>query len=511
MKRPSDGSKDWDSLRAKVIGLGKQSVQKSYYPELQERLGELERFRALLDQSNDGILLVGVPSGRLVDMNERVCELLGCSRHEVLGLSFTDLVPEFVSEEMGRILSGEEAIGQARTTITTEFQGGDGVVIPVEMTVRLVDLEEGSYAVVVARDIQERRQMEGALRFTQFSVDRAAISVFWMGPDARFLYVNDAACAALGYSRDELSSMRVQDIDPDFPEAGWASHWAEIKRKGSFTVESHHRRKDGTVFPVEITVNYLEYEGKEYNCAFARDITERKRAAEEQANLEGQLRHSQKMEAIGLLAGGVAHDFNNLLTVILGNVEFLKRDLSGAAAGREELDRIEWAGLRGASLTRQLLALSRRQVVKSEILDLNIVLSEMEDLIGRLIGEGYGLTVFRRPGLGRIRADAGQIEQVVMNLVINARDAMPGGGKLTIETETVELDEDYASRHAGVEAGSYVMLAVTDTGCGMDGPTQERIFEPFFTTKGPWAREWVGAVDGVRDCAAGERGYSGVQ
>jgi signal transduction histidine kinase len=198
---------------------------------------------------------------------------------------------------------------------------------------------------------------------------------------------------------------------------------------------------------------------------------------------EDQLRQAQKLEAIARLAGGIAHDFNNLLTIVIGQSDLLLEELPESATGRAELQQIKRAGERAASLTHQLLAFSRQQVLEPKLLDLNEVLRGVEPMIGRLVGEDVDITLDLHSGLGTVRADHGQLEQVVMNLVVNARDALPEGGKLTVETADVVLDEHYCDQHPGVAPGPYVMLAVSDNGLGMDEATQSRIFEPFFTTK----------------------------
>ena len=214
-----------------------------------------------------------------------------------------------------------------------------------------------------------------------------------------------------------------------------------------------------------------------------RDITERKRGEAEREKLEEQLRMSQKMEAIGSLAGGVAHDFNNLLSVILSYTGFAMEGVRDGDPLKDDLLEVKKAGERAAALTRQLLAFSRKQVLQPVALSLNQSAIGVEKMLQRILGEDIDLVQTLAPDLGLTLADPGQIEQVLMNLVVNARDAMPEGGKLTIETSNVEIDEEYAARHVAVKPGSYVQLAVSDTGCGMDEQTRTHIFEPFFTTK----------------------------
>jgi signal transduction histidine kinase/ActR/RegA family two-component response regulator len=214
-------------------------------------------------------------------------------------------------------------------------------------------------------------------------------------------------------------------------------------------------------------------------------LLESRRAYDELAETQGQLEQIQKMDAIGRLAGGVAHDFNNLLTVILGRTEILLEPLPPEDPMRRGIELIRRTAGRAAELTRQLLAFSRKQVLEPVVLDLNTVATEMKDMLGRLIGEDIALLTTPSPGLGRVKADRGQIEQVLMNLAVNARDAMPQGGRLILETAEVELDEEYARRHVGARPGPHVMLAVSDTGTGIPREIRSQIFEPFFTTKEP--------------------------
>jgi nitrogen-specific signal transduction histidine kinase/CheY-like chemotaxis protein len=236
------------------------------------------------------------------------------------------------------------------------------------------------------------------------------------------------------------------------------------------------RRKDGTKVYADICTANLVIDGRRCNAGFFTDITERKR-------MEEQLRQAQRMEAIGRLAGGVAHDFNNILTVIAGYCELLLADLPAGSDLRPDVEEVAKAADRAGALTRQLLTISRDQVVQAEVLDLNAVIVNVEQMLRRLIGEDVQLETALAPELEEVRVDPGQVEQVLLNLAANARDAMPRGGKLTIETASVELDDSYAQSHNGVQPGCYVLLAVSDTGTGIDGSVLPHIFEPFFTTK----------------------------
>ena len=290
----------------------------------------------------------------------------------------------------------------------------------------------------------------------------------------RFLEVNEVAIEHYGYSRDEFLGMRITDIRPpqDVPlvEDAVAVPKDGLRHFGTWT----HRTKDGRLITVDVAAHDLDFQGRRGRLVVANDISEQK-------ELEAQLQQSQKMDAIGRLAGGVAHDFNNLLGVIIGYGERLLRRLPSPE--RREIGEVLKAAEHAASLTRQLLAFSRRQVLKPRVLDLNAIVGEMDAMLRRIIGEDIDLVTVLQDGLGHVKADPGQIQQVVMNLAVNARDAMPKGGRLTIETGNTELDESYSSAHLAVRPGRYVMLAVTDTGTGMDAATQARIFEPFFTTK----------------------------
>jgi len=291
----------------------------------------------------------------------------------------------------------------------------------------------------------------------------------------QFLQVNEAAERLYGYTAEEFAKLSILDIQPEGDRASFSDHLRRIEA-GRHQEHRKHRKKDGKVFDVEIVAHSLDYAGRRVRLVVAQDLSERHL-------LEEQLRQAQKMEAVGRLAGGVAHDFNNLLMVIKGHTELLLGLLPATEHVTRKIEQIDRAADRATSLTRQLLAFSRMQVLQPKVMSLNSVVEDMGKLLPRLIGEDVELVIRTAPDLGAIRADASQMEQMIMNLAVNSRDAMPSGGKLVIETSNVDLDQMYTAAHPVVRAGRYVLLAVSDNGTGMDEETQTHIFEPFFTTK----------------------------
>jgi two-component system cell cycle sensor histidine kinase/response regulator CckA len=337
-----------------------------------------------------------------------------------------------------------------------------------------------------AQDVTERKQAEEKIRQAEEKYrsifENAVEGIFQSTPDGRFISVNPAMVRILGYeSAEELMAHRTDIGTQHYVDANSRMELEQMLAEQGIVMgyECEVYRKDlSKIWTVENiraihdeSGAVLHYEGS------IEDITERKTLAE-------QLRQSQKLEAIGMLAGGIAHDFNNLLTAITGYSDLTLWRLREEDPLHRNISEVKKAAERAAALTRQLLAFSRKQVLQPKTLDLNGVVSDLEKMLRRLIGEDVELRTVLEPELGSVRADPGQIEQVLMNLAVNARDAMPHGGKLTIETENVYLDDEYVSRHIAVHPGSYVMLAVSDTGTGMDEQTRARIFEPFFTTKG---------------------------
>jgi PAS domain S-box-containing protein len=542
--------------------------------------GRLQLFRSLFDRTEDMIQVVDHETGRFIDVNETACRVHGYTREEYLSLRVPDIAPNAQQWTVTR-----DARQAGPSLFETVHRRKDGSLFPVEISIAYVELDR-KYVLGVVRDISERKRAEESLALFRTLVDRTADAMEVVDYETgRFLDVNEAACRVHGYTRDEYLQLTVGDLDPTM--APWEERREDGRSQPPF-YEAVHRRKDGSEFPVEMSVGYVTLD-RQYILAVIRDISERKRAEralteslglleavvegasdavyvkdldgryllinragaayiggsvadvvgrtddelfepesareirardlrvmragrpgtfEEPVtvtssggtrtylstknvyrdadgevigligisrdmtdfkHLEEQLRQSQKMEAVGRLAGGIAHDFNNLLTVMNGHAALVFADLDADDHHRESLVEILRAGERAAGLTRQLLAFSRKQLLEPRVLSLNTVLHDLGRMLERLIGEDIHLTLDLDPSLALTRVDPGQFEQAIVNLVVNARDAMPTGGRLTIATRN--------DRESGV------LVEVRDTGHGMDTGTAENIFEPFFTTK----------------------------
>ncbi len=456
--------------------------------EAEEALRKAERkYRLIFEEALVGIYQ-STPDGRLLSANAAMTRMYGLNTPEEFVAYITDVESQIYVDpsrrtEYKRLMAEQGGVRNFEVQVyrkngTKMWLSVNGrAVCEGETIVRY----EGS-----AEDITERKDLEDQLRLAQDQYreifDNAIVGVFQSTPEGRYLTVNPAMAKMLGYGSPQELIGSITDIgrqvyvDPDYRNV----LKERAKKTGMVTnLECHVYRKDGSKawFSVNLRAIFqdgqiIRYEGTN------EDITQRKL-------LEDQLRQSQKMEAVGLLAGGIAHDFNNALGVITGYSDLLQSNLSRQSPLHRYAEEIAKAGRRAAALTRQLLAFSRKQVIQPVVLDLNSATRELERMLRRLIGEHIEIAFQRDSALGLVKMDPGQVEQVLMNLCVNARDAMPDGGKLCIQTANVELDETYAKQTGFVLPGSYVMLCVSDTGCGIEQETQRRIFEPFFTTKEP--------------------------
>lgn len=315
------------------------------------------------------------------------------------------------------------------------------------------------------------------------SILQTAMDGIWLTDiNGRFIEVNETYCQMSGYSMWELLSMSISDVVSDESARDMAAHLQRVMELGQDRFKSRHRRKDGTEYSVGVSVQYRPTDGGQL-VAFIQDLTDLIRSEEEKQKLEAQLQQLQKMESVGRLAGGVAHDFNNMLTAMLGHAELGRMRLDPSHPVYTDLEEISKAAERSADLTRQLLAFARKQTIAPKVLDLNVIVTEMLKMLQRLIGEDIRLTWQPAPNLWKVRIDPSQIDQILVNLCVNARDAIRGTGRITISTANTTIDSGYCATNVEASPGEYVCLTISDSGCGMDKETQSRIFEPFYTTK----------------------------
>ena len=445
------------------------------------RQGE-ERFRALIEHGADAVALVA-PDGTLLFASHSIERLLGFTPAELVGHpGFERVHPDDLLRVHAAL---RDIIANPGTPAGLELRWRhkdgswryiDGVAVD-----RLAEPAVGAI-VVNFRDVSERRTAEAALRDSEERyrtlVEGVRDIIFALSPEGTISSLNPAFETITGWRREAWVGQPFERLvhPEDLPLAlellGRVVR-GELRPASQFRVRT--AKSDYRVGEFSATPQL--HEGRLVGIlGIGRDVTER-------VQLEQQLRQAQKMEAVGRLAGGIAHDFNNILTAITGYADLLLEDLGATDPRRQDADEIHKAADRAAGLTRQLLAFSRQQVLQPTVLEVNKLVSDLEKMLRRLLGEDVALTTQLAPTTGRVKADPGQLEQVIMNLAVNARDAMPNGGKLTLETGNVDLDESYATDHYPARAGPFVMLAVSDTGTGMSEATQAHMFEPFFTTK----------------------------
>src|SRR6266702_530342 len=445
------------------------------------RQGE-ERFRALIEHGADVVALVA-PDGTLLFASHSIERLLGFAPAELVGRPAFERVHPDDLPRINAALRDIVASPGTPAGLELRWRHKDGSWRHIDAVAvdRLAEPAVGAI-VVNFRDVSERRTAEAALRDSEERyrtlVEGVRDIIFALSPEGTIASLNPAFETITGWRREEWVRRPFERLvhPEDLPLAlellGRVVR-GELRPASQFRV----RTAKGDYRVGEFSATPQLHEGRLVGIlGIGRDVTER-------VQLEQQLRQAQKMEAVGRLAGGVAHDFNNILTAITGYADLLAEDLPPGDPRRQDAAEIRKAAERAAGLTRQLLAFSRQQVLQSRVLDPNALVSELEKMLHRLLGEDVRLATRLPPGVGHVKADPGQLEQVIMNLVVNSRDAMPNGGQLTIETANVELDEAYAREHYPARPGPYVMVAVSDTGTGMNDEVQAHLFEPFFTTK----------------------------
>jgi two-component system, cell cycle sensor histidine kinase and response regulator CckA len=465
-------------ITAAASGLLAQSLKASVIETQQSE----KRFRTLAEASFEGIAIT--VEGRFIDANQACCRILGYELSELIGMQASEMIaPSDRQTVIDNIKSGRDA------HIETIMLAKDGSARMVEAHGRTVPYQGRLVRLVAIRDITDRKLAERAVLESEEKYRR----LVELSPDAivvhdyeHFYFVNPAAVALLGArTAEEIMNRNFGDlVDPEtMPFVQERAH--KLREEGGALplVERKLLRLDGTVIEVEVSSSDLKEQGKFAVQTVIRDISERKRAERERLELEAQLEQARKLESIGRLAGGIAHDFNNLLTVINGYGDLLLAKLSKGDPLHDAVNEISKAGERAARLTKQLLTLRRNELIEFGPVDLNRLIADDLELLRRLAGAHIETSAALQPGLRLVLADAGQLHQVLMNLAANARDAMPDGGRLTMETANLDLNDTSTAAALGLRPGTYVHMRVADTGMGIDKKTQMQIFDPFFTTK----------------------------
>ena len=451
--------------------------------------------QTLVDSSSAAIFIVR-PDGRVGEVwNPAAERMFGWAREEVVGEPLPIVDAEHQDEF--RALREQVLAGRRIAGVEVSRVRRDGTAIALSLAASPLRTPDGGVSgiLAVALDVTERARAERSLRQLSAAVEQSPVAIMITDTHGRIEYVNPAFTRHSGYSREEAIGQNPRILKSGHhPPEFYAEMYAALARGEGFHAEMLNRRKDGGLYWERATISAIvDAHGRiSHYLAVKEDVTEHRRAEEVLRQTQEQLAQSQKLEAVGRLAGGIAHDFNNLLGVIIGHGELAEPSLSEGNAARRRLSHILDAARRGAELTRQLLAFSRQQLLRLRVLDLNTVVGGMESMLRRLIGEDVRLVTDLAPSLGRVRVDPGQMTQVLMNLAVNARDAMPRGGTLRIETSDVDVDEALAAARHPLKPGPYVQLVVSDDGAGMDEAVRAHAFEPFFTTKPEGAGSGLG-------------------
>jgi PAS domain S-box-containing protein len=491
IQRPSDGKivdihtvAEYSAPQRLVYGIIQDITERK---RIEASLRESEElFRNIFDDHTAVKLIIDPDTGNIQNANKAAAAYYGWPKEELQRMNIRDLIA-FPDEA--------PALCEYRQVMHCEGRHcqADGSIRDVEVFKSRIVVRNKVLSHFIIHDITERKEAERLLRESEEKYHRLfdnindAVFVHLGATDTipgAFMEVNEVACKRLGYTREELLKMSPTDIDAPETLPALPQMMEKLYQNGRWTWEGVHVTKDGQRIPVEISNRLFDFRGTKGILATVRDISVAKRAEEEKEMLRSQLNQAQKLESVGRLAGGVAHDFNNMLGVILGHAEIAMDKIDQTHNLYSDLNEIRKAANRSADLTRQLLAFARRQTISPRVLDLNATVEGMTKMLRRLIGEDIDLVW--RPGtnLSPVKVDPGQIDQILANLCVNARDAISGTGKVTIETGTTTFDRDYCANHPDFLPGRFVMLAVSDNGCGMVKEIREKIFEPFYTTKG---------------------------
>ena len=447
-----------------------------------------ERFRTAFENASVGMSLVGL-DGVFTEVNAALASMIGYTPAEMVGKPVTAFThPDDLSRRqqfVNDLSSGKLADGQQER----RFIHRNGSVVWTLISANLQKDQTGRplHFISLVQDITERKKAEENLQLAQFCIDNAAVGIFRVADDARILEVNKHGYHSLGYSRSELLGMTIFDIDPAFLPEKWAEHRRKLAQERVRVIQTYHRRKDGTRFPVEVTVNYFEKDGEGFSYSFVMDISGRIEAERDRKKLEDQLRQAQKMEAIGTLAGGIAHDFNNILSVIIGNADILGLSEDLSEDGRSCLQQILTACERAKQLVKQILTFSRRGEQQRLLVNLKPIVTETFNFLKATLPSSIEVHQGIHGDAGAILADPTQMQQVLMNLCTNAAHAMEKqeNGEINIGLEKVWISTEQVRFEPEVEPGEFVKLTVADTGPGIEPWVRERMFEPYFTTKEP--------------------------
>jgi len=467
-----------------IFFLLRKDIKRFYQAE--KALEESEnRYRTLFDSANDAIFIM--QDSMSIECNRKALEMFGRTREQIIGYPVYEFSPphqpdgraskEKAFMKMSEVLAGEPDIFEWRHIRR------DGEVFDTEVSLSLVKIGSEKFVQAILRDISERKRLGTKLQLMQRWIEQSVDLFFWVAEDSQILYVNQTVCQTLGYAEEEFRTMKVSDFDLGIPLEAWPDFVQKLKEQGSHCFESRFRKKNGQVFPVEITANTLNNEGKIQFFAYARDISAKVNAKEEHKKLEKQLRQTHKMEAIGTLAGGIAHDFNNILAAVIGYTELLEMNLPRDSTEFDYARQVKRAGNRARDLVQQILTFSRQTEQELKPVEVGAIVKE----VIKLLRSSLPTTIKIKQniqGNPLVMGDSTQLHQILMNLCTNAGHAMQErGGLLTVDLKGIELKEDLVSDRFMLRPGNYVQLSVSDTGHGIPAEYLDRIFDPFFTTK----------------------------